>query len=140
MARILIVEDQADIRRLIRWSLDDFGHDLHEAASGQAALVAALTLQPELVLMDVMMPGAIDGLAACRELKADARYGAPTVVMLTALAQARDRAAGEAAGADAFVTKPFSPAALVDLVGRLLSARGGSERLEQNQERGSGTL
>lgn len=122
MARILIVEDQADIRRLVRWSLDDLGHEIVEAANGAAGLEAAARRAPDLVLMDVMMPGEIDGLAACRALKGDPRYGHPRVIVLTALAQSRDHRAADEAGADAFVTKPFSPAHLVDVVTGLLGA------------------
>ncbi len=72
-----------------------------------------------------MMPGEIDGLEACRRLKSDPDYGAPLVLMLSALAQARDQKAGETAGADAYITKPFSPAYLVELVQGLLATRQG---------------
>ena len=123
MIRILIVEDQSDIRRLIRWALDDMGYQIHEAPNGAAGLNGAALLKPDIVLLDVMMPGELDGLEVCRRLKADPQYGMPQVLMLSAMAQTRDQKAGEAAGADAYVSKPFSPAYLAGTVERLLATR-----------------
>ena len=123
MSRILIVEDQSDIRRLIRWSLDLEGHEIHEASSGQTGLTGASLIKPDLILLDVMMPGEIDGLEVCRRVKAEHEYGQPLVLRLTALAQKRDREAGLAAGADGYLSKPFSPAQLVDQVESLLKSR-----------------
>ena len=71
MSRILIVDDQNDIRRLIRMSLELDDHEIHEASDGAQGLALAQALRPDLILMDVMMPGGVDGLQACRELKAD---------------------------------------------------------------------
>lgn len=121
MSRILIIEDQADIRRLIRWSLDDADHDFHEATNGTQGLAAAKSLQPDLVLLDVMMPGGIDGFEVCRQIRADPALARTPVLMLTARAQSRDHDAGQQAGADLFLTKPFSPAQLALEVERLLS-------------------
>ena len=123
MSRILIVEDQSDIRRLIRWSLDAEGHEIHEASSGMTGLTGASLIKPDLILLDVMMPGEIDGLEVCRRVKAEHEYGQPLVLLLTALAQKRDREAGLAAGADGYLSKPFSPAQLVDQVESLLKSR-----------------
>jgi DNA-binding response OmpR family regulator len=122
MKRILIVEDQSDIRRLIRWSLEFDSYDIREASNGIAGLDAARIFKPHLMLLDVMMPGAIDGLEVCRRVKADVALGAPRVVLLSARAQASDRRAGDVAGADAYLVKPFSPQELTNTVERLLAA------------------
>jgi DNA-binding response OmpR family regulator len=123
MSRIMIIEDQSDIRRLIRWSLDLEGHEIHEASNGEAGLTGASLIKPDLILLDVMMPGAIDGLEVCRRVKAGPEYGHPLVLLLTAMAQKRDREAGLAAGADGYLNKPFSPALLVEQVESLLKSR-----------------
>ena len=120
MSRLLIVEDQPDIRRLVRWSLELEPHELHEAANGAEGLALARRVRPDLVLLDVMMPGDLDGLAVCSQLKADADLAGVRVVMLTARAQSTDRAAALAAGADAFLAKPFSPLELIETIARLL--------------------
>ena len=71
MKKILIVDDHADIRRLIRMTLEFEDYEIHEAANGDAAMEQARKLLPDFVLMDVMMPGGIDGLEACRQMRAD---------------------------------------------------------------------
>ncbi len=121
MSKILIVEDHADIRRLIRMTLDfaDVGNEVHEAADGRAGLVAARALQPDVVLLDVMMPGGVDGLDLCRELRADPALQGTNVVMLSALGSAVDREAGLSAGAQAYLVKPFSPLQLLETIGEL---------------------
>ena len=123
MSCILVVEDQSDIRRLIRWSLDPEGYEIHEASNGQTGLTGASLVKPDLILLDVMMPGEIDGLEVCRRVKADPEYGRPLVLLLSALARKRDCEAGIAAGADAYLSKPFSPAQLVQQVESLLKSR-----------------
>ena len=120
MSRLLIVEDQPDIRRLVRWSLELEPHELHEASNGAEGLALARSVRPDLVLLDVMMPGDLDGLAVCAQLKADADLAGVRVVMLTARAQAIDKDAALAAGADAFLAKPFSPLELIETIARLL--------------------
>jgi CheY-like chemotaxis protein len=120
MNRILIIEDQADIRRLIRWTLEFEEYEIHEAANGPAGLEQARLLKPDLILLDVMMPGGLDGFQVCEQLKADPELGAVPVVILTARSQQRDRQAGERARADAFLAKPFSPLQLVETVSSML--------------------
>jgi len=114
MKKILIVDDHADIRRLIRLTLEFERYDIFEAADGKSALELATSNRPDVVLLDVMMPGAIDGLEVCRRIKADADLGNAKVIMLSARGQARDREAGLQAGADAYLVKPFSPLQLID--------------------------
>ncbi|NRT57984.1 DNA-binding response OmpR family regulator [Leptothrix sp. C29] len=114
--RILIVEDQIDIRRFIRMTLEMGEHELHEAADGESALAQAQALRPDLVLLDVMMPGALDGLEVCRRLRADPRHAGLKVLLLSARGRSEDLEAGRQAGADACLVKPFSP---IDLLGRV---------------------
>jgi len=121
---ILVVEDQADIRRLVRWSLEDADYVIHEAANGTLGLQLAHTVNPDLVLLDVMMPGGIDGFEVCSRLRQDPNFANTLVVMLTAKATADDRDRGGAAGANAFLPKPFSPAKLLALVDTLLKPPG----------------
>lgn len=127
MSRILIIEDHADIRRLIRWSLDEGDHEILEATNGSQGLAMAREKRPDLVLLDVMMPGGPDGFEVCRQIRADAGLARTPVLMLTARAQSRDHDAGQQAGADLFLTKPFSPAQLAVEVARLLAPRSATE-------------
>lgn len=120
MKRVLIVEDQADIRELIRMTLELEDLEVHESADGQSGLDHALNLQPQLVLLDVMMPGALDGFAVCERIRAEPRLKKTKVVLLTARAQAEDRTRGLKAGADEYLVKPFSPRELLSVVGRLV--------------------
>lgn len=120
MHKILIVEDHADIRRLIRMTLEFEAVEIHEAADADAGLAAAKALRPDLVLLDVMMPGSMDGLALCRALRADPALATVPVVVLSARGHACDRQAGLDAGATAYLVKPFSPMQLLELTGTLL--------------------
>jgi len=126
-AKILIVEDQADIRRLIRWSLEDTGHSLYEAPNGGLALDLARTLHPDLIFLDVMMPGGLDGIEVCRQLRADPAFEATLIVMLTADAAQSSKSRALAAGANVFLPKPFSPARLLELTELLLNARSAAK-------------
>ncbi len=118
--RLLIVEDQEDIRELIRLTLDLEGYEIAEAANGDDGLRQVGAFQPQVVLLDVMMPGSLDGFAVCRQIKASGQHKRTKVVMLTARCQAGDREEGRQAGADAYLTKPFSPKQLLEVVHRLL--------------------
>lgn len=120
---VLVVEDQADIRKLVRMTLAIGQVDVHEADSGESGVRLAENLHPDLVLMDVMMPGEIDGYQACRQIKDNPKLAATAVVMLTARGQQSDLADGKAAGADAYLVKPFSPLQLLDTVNELLARK-----------------
>ena len=119
MTRLLIVEDQPEIRMLIQMALEFENFEIHEAPDGDAALALLPTLRPDLVLLDVLMPGSRNGLDVCRAIKADAQLSGTRVVMLSARSQPSDRQAGLAAGADAYLVKPFSPNELLRLIGKL---------------------
>jgi len=121
MKRILIVEDQADIRKLIRMTLEFEQYEIHETVDGASGVARATELKPDLVLMDVMMPGDIDGLQACQRIKSDPALAATKVVLLTARGQQKDREAGADALADEYLVKPFSPLQLIETIERLLA-------------------
>ena len=121
MKRVLIVEDQADIRELIRMTLEIEDFDILEAADGDAGLDLANRLQPDLVLLDIMMPGQLDGFAVCDRIKGDPRLRATRVVFLSAKGQDADKRQGKQSGGDGYLTKPFSPKQLLEVVNRQLS-------------------
>jgi CheY-like chemotaxis protein len=113
---ILIVDDDPSIRRLIAATLEDVaGYRLTEAGDGAEAIERAIDARPEIVFLDISMPE-IDGLEACRRLRSDPATAGATIVMLTGeTGEAAERSA-EDAGADLFLTKPFSPLHLLQLV------------------------
>ena len=121
-ARILIVDDQPDIRKLIKLTLQHLEDaDVHEASDGSEGWRLAQNLRPDLMLLDVMMPGELDGYQVCEKVKKDPVLGSHTkVIMLTARAQQEDLAQGRKVGSDAYLTKAFSPLKLLDLVDNML--------------------
>ena len=122
MKRVLIVEDQSDIRKRIRMTLEFEDYEIHEAADGAFGLAMVSAVRPDLVLLDVMMPGELDGLQVCQRIKSDPKLSGLKVVLLTARGQARDREAGQQAGADDYLVKPFSPLQLIETIDRLVAA------------------
>jgi two-component system phosphate regulon response regulator PhoB len=121
MKKILIVEDQPDIRKLIRMTLEFEQCEIHEASDGAFGLHMATGVLPDLILLDVMMPGELDGLQVCQRVRADPKLAHTKVVLLTARGQARDQEAGRLAGADSYLVKPFSPLQLIDTIDKLLA-------------------
>lgn len=119
MRRILIADDEHNIRHILDFSLHVEGFDVISAQDGEEALALAASEAPDLVIMDVMMPGC-GGIEACRRLKQDARTRQIPVVLLTARASREDREAGEAAGAAEYITKPFSPQKVIEVVQSIL--------------------
>jgi DNA-binding response OmpR family regulator len=120
MKRVLIVEDQADIRKLIRMTLEFENYEIHEASDGSFGLRMAQAIRPDVMLLDVMMPGELDGLQVCQRIKSDSSMAGTKVVLLTARGQQKDREAGEQAGADDYLVKPFSPLQLIETLEQLL--------------------
>lgn len=114
-----MVEDQPDIRKLIRMALDFEGWEGHEAEDAPSGVRAAQQLKPDVVVLDVMMPGEYDGLEACRRIKADPALAGVRVVVVSAKGLATDAQAAREAGADEYLFKPFSPLELVDTIERL---------------------
>ena len=116
---VLIVDDDQFIRKLIATTLEDVAEfDLHEAADGIEAIEVARRAHPALVFLDVDMPR-LNGIETCRQLRADDESGDVTIVMLTAASGDNVESDAERAGADLFLTKPFSPLDLLRLVDRL---------------------
>jgi two-component system phosphate regulon response regulator PhoB len=118
-SRVLIAEDDDSLRSLLRLSIDVGGVDIVETADGVQALAAARAQAPDLVLLDWMMPE-LNGLDLCRTLRSEPATAGALIVIVTARALPADRAAALAAGADHYVSKPFSPGALLDLVQHVL--------------------
>jgi Response regulators consisting of a CheY-like receiver domain and a winged-helix DNA-binding domain len=112
---ILIADDEPAIVDLVRFTLEDPQVRLLEAPDGAAALECALRERPDVALLDVQMPY-LTGLEVCRRLRALPECAHTRIVLLTAAAQAEDRRRGLAAGADHYLTKPFSPLALLTLI------------------------
>jgi DNA-binding response OmpR family regulator len=121
-ATILICDNEEPLRALVRASLDGDGHELLEARDGDEALALAREARPDLIVLDMMMPGRT-GIDVLRDLRADPSFAHTSVIMLTARAQVADRAAAAEAGADRVLATPFSPLELGALVDELLSSR-----------------
>jgi len=116
---ILIVDDDPAIRKLIATTLDDVaGYRLEEASNGAQAVERAVAARPEIVFLDVDMPQ-VNGIEACRRLRSDPATAAATIVMLTGASGPQAEQGALAAGADLFLTKPFSPLHLLRLVDRI---------------------
>ncbi len=125
MVRVLVVDDDPVIRRLLQLNLELDGHEVRSADDGRAGLAAIIADPPDVVLLDVMMPH-LDGFQVCAAVRAhdDPTVASTPVIMLSAKAQQSDLDAGSVAGADSYVTKPFDPLELVAEVERLARRRG----------------
>jgi len=121
-ARILVVDDLAEIRDLLQVYLEDEGHQVLTAKDGQEALAAVAAHQPDLILLDVMMPGT-DGYEVCRRLKSNEETAFIPIVMLTALQELEHRLQGIEVGADEYLTKPFRRMELLTRVRSLLRVK-----------------
>ena len=110
--RILVIEDQEDNRQILRDLLTSANFEVIEAEDGEAGLTAAAAHRPDLILMDIQLPG-LDGYEATRRLKADATLHAIPVIAITSYASNSDVDKARAAGCDAFVSKPYSPRQLL---------------------------
>jgi two-component system, cell cycle response regulator DivK len=115
MKRILVVEDTTDNRRILRDLFINAGFDVIEAANGVDGIEAALQHHPDVVLMDMELPG-IDGYEATRRIKARSETSRIAVIAVTAYALSGDEAKARAAGCDGYVAKPFSPRQMLDMV------------------------
>jgi two-component system phosphate regulon response regulator PhoB len=117
---VLVADDDADIRELVVFKLEQAGHEVIAVEDGRAALEQAQARQPTLAVLDVSMPG-LSGIDVCRMLRADPLTAGMLIIMLTARVQEQDVEGGFSAGADDYVTKPFSPRELVSRIQSLLS-------------------
>lgn len=119
---ILVVEDEEDILELVRYNLAKEGHHVTGVGSGEEALKAVRAEPPDLILLDLMLPG-VDGLDVCKTLKGDPKTRSIPIVMLTAKGEEADIVTGLEMGADDYVTKPFSPRVLMARVKAALRRR-----------------
>ena len=110
MATVVIAEDDRDIRELVELILQEDGYTTVPVSDGLGALTACRATRPDVVLLDVSMPGELTGLEVCRRIRADEDLGGVQVMLLTARAREQDVNAGYAAGADDYLVKPFNPA------------------------------
>jgi two-component system response regulator MtrA len=118
-ATVLLCDDEEVLRRLVRATLQTDDYRIEEAADGEEALARARSLRPDLIILDMMMPG-LSGLEVLRELRADPAFANTPVIMLTARARPADQEEAAAAGADRYLAKPFSPLELIGVVEKLL--------------------
>lgn len=120
MARILVADDDQDLNDLVTMKLEAAGHEVVSVVDGENALSRALSDRPDLIVLDWMLPRR-NGLEVCREVRSDPELSGTRILMLTARAQEVDVERAFAAGAEEYITKPFSPRELVLRVGTLLS-------------------
>ncbi len=116
---ILIVDDEEDVLELVRYNLDKNGYKIITATSGEEAIDKARGKTPDLIILDLMLPG-IDGLEVCKKLKSDVKTERIPIIMLTAKGEESDIVTGLELGADDYVTKPFSPKVLTARIRRIL--------------------
>jgi two-component system alkaline phosphatase synthesis response regulator PhoP len=131
---VLIIDDEAPIRLLCRVNLEAEGMEVVEAGDGPTGLELARSVQPDVVLLDVMMPG-LDGWAVAEELLDDIETEEIPIIFLTARAEFRDRARGLDIGGVDYITKPFNPVDLAQLVRHLLERLERGERDELRREK-----
>ena len=129
--RVLIVEDEAALARLVEWQLQSAGFESRSVATGKEALAVATEHWPDLVVLDLRLPD-MSGYDICRQLRSMASPWELPVLMLTALDQPIDQLRGYAFGADAYMTKPFDPSELVKTACSLLGESSPTQRLEHD--------
>lgn len=129
--KILAVDDEEDIRELIRFNLEKDGYSVEVAESGEKALEKAFAISPDIILLDLMLPG-IDGLEVAKKLKADPATEAVPIIMLTAKGEEADIVIGLEMGADDYITKPFSTRVLAARIKAIL--RRGTKNDVQSQD------
>ena len=124
-AHVLVVDDEPDLLELVQYNLAAAGYDVTCVSSGEEALAAVGSVRPELVILDVLLPG-MDGLDVCKTLKGDTQTSAIPIVMLTARGEEADIVTGLEVGADDYLAKPFSPRELLARIKAALRRRRNS--------------
>jgi two-component system, OmpR family, alkaline phosphatase synthesis response regulator PhoP len=133
--KILVVDDENDILEFIQYNLKKEGYEVHLAHNGQEAINVGKKVKPDLILLDVMMP-VMDGIEACKQIKADSQFAKTFVVFLTARAEEYSEIAGFNAGADDYIAKPIKPRVLLSRINAILR-RKGKEVVEQKLTAGN---
>jgi len=128
-ANILIVEDEEDVLELVRYNLEKNGYKTDAALNGRKALEKVRSRQPDLILLDLMLPE-VDGLEVCRSVKKDVKTADIPVIMLTAKGTEADIVTGLEMGADDYITKPFSPRVLMARVKAVLRRKESSADMD----------
>lgn len=123
MARILVIDDEEDIRELLTYNLKKDGHEVYSSENGEMGLIALKENKPDLVLLDVMMPG-MDGIEVCESIRQMAGFQNTLVCFLTARGEDYSQIAGLDAGADDYVSKPIKPKVLISRISALLRRKG----------------
>jgi two-component system, OmpR family, alkaline phosphatase synthesis response regulator PhoP len=134
--RILVIDDEKDLIELVRYNLEKEGFLVRAARDGESGLSAANKELPDLIVVDLMLPG-VDGLDVCRSLRSDKRTAHIPIIMLTAKSAESDRILGLELGADDYVTKPFSPRELVARVKAILRRTSAPQTPSEVIRRGS---
>jgi DNA-binding response OmpR family regulator len=129
--RVLVVDDEPYILRALMYLLRREGYTVETAADGIEGLARARAFRPEVVFLDMMMPQ-LNGLQVVEQMRRDPTFGETYVIMLTARGQSADREAGLAAGANEYMTKPFSPRELVQRLERIFASWGSPTGAERN--------
>ncbi len=117
--KILLIEDEKDLVETVTLRLEAFGYEVITAHDGFEGLGKAKKENPDIIILDLMLPK-MDGYKVCGLLKADTRYNKIPIIMFTARAQESDKKMGKEVGADAYITKPFEPQALLEKIRYLL--------------------
>ncbi len=128
--KILIVEDEKDIIKMLEYNLKKEGYRILSARDGEDALDLAIKELPDLVILDLMLPG-MDGLEVCKELKKEMKTAPIPVIMLTAKSQESDKVLGLELGADDYITKPFSPRELIARIKAVLRRTKEKDKLPE---------
>jgi two-component system alkaline phosphatase synthesis response regulator PhoP len=128
--KILIVEDEKDIIKMIEYNLKKEGFKVIDARDGEDALDLSLREHPDIILLDLMLPG-IDGLEVCKTLKKESKTSSIPIIMLTAKSQESDKVVGLELGADDYITKPFSPRELIARIKAVLRRATEKEKLPE---------
>ncbi len=128
--KILIVEDEKDIIKMLRYNLEKEGFKVIDARDGEDAMDSAVRQQPNLILLDLMLPG-MDGLEVCKALKKESKTNPIPIIMLTAKSQESDKVVGLELGADDYITKPFSPRELIARIKAVLRRATEKEKLPE---------
>lgn len=135
MSRILIVDDEEDIRELLKYNLTKEGYEVETAENGEIALQKMSIFRPDLVMLDVMMPG-MDGVEVCEAIRQSEQFSKTLICFLTARGEDYSQIAGLEAGADDYVSKPIKPKVLITRIKALLRRKGGATQKDPSDRKG----